>query len=78
MMRLLVKRLGVSVLDIGIIKKGIVDDFYGKLYNRLYYLCEEADYSPTLNISKTEVEELLEETENFLKILENIIKNIRN
>ena len=77
-MRLLVKRLGVSVLDIGIIKKGIVDDFYGKLYNRLYYLREEADYSPTLNISKTEVKELLEETENFLKILENIIKNIGN
>ncbi len=58
-----------------LVKKGVIDKKYGKLYNQLYYLREEADYSPNLKISKEKVKELLDETEMFMKNLERIIKN---
>ena len=58
------------------INKGIIDKKYGKLYNKLYYLREEADYSLNLQVSTEEVKKLIEETEIFLKTLEKTIKNI--
>ncbi len=57
-----------------VVNKGIIDKKYGKLYNKLYYLREEADYSPNLQISTEEVKKLIEETELFLKTLEKTIK----
>jgi len=56
-----------------LVKKGIIDKKYGKLYNKLYYLREEADYTPNPSFSYKEVENLIKETENFIKSMENII-----
>ena len=70
------KRSGVKAYFFQeLVKEGIIDKKYGKLYNQLYYLREEADYSPNLQIPKEKVKELINETEIFLKNLEKVIKN---
>jgi uncharacterized protein (UPF0332 family) len=57
-----------------IIKAGLLDKNYGKLYNRLYYLREEADYTPNPSFEKEEIEILIKETEDFIEKMEFIIK----
>ncbi len=57
-----------------IIKEGLLDKSYGKLYNKLYYLREEADYTPNPFFEKDEIEILIKETENFIEKMEFIIK----
>ena len=44
--------------------------------DRLYYLREEADYTPNPSFEKDEIEILIKETENFLRKMENIIKGM--
>ncbi len=65
-----------------VIKEGLLDKHYGKLYNKLYYLREEADYTPNPSFEKSEVETLIKETEDFLEkmklIIEKEIKIISN
>ena len=65
-----------------IIKEGLLDKKYGKLYNKLYYLREEADYTPNPSFEKSEVETIIKETEDFLDkmriIIEKKIKTISN
>lgn len=57
-----------------IIKEGLLDKRYGKLYNKLYYLREEADYTPNPFFEKEEIETLIEETEDFIEKMELVIK----
>ncbi len=57
-----------------IIKEGLLDKSYGKLYNKLYYLREEADYTPNPTFGKDEIEVLIKEAEDFLEKMEFIIK----
>ena len=59
-----------------VIKKNLLDKKYGKLYNKLYYLREEADYTPNPSFEKDEIEILIKETENFLRKMENLIKGM--
>jgi len=56
-----------------IIKGGLLDKNYGKLYNKLYYLREEADYTPNPNFEKSEIQVLIKETEDFIKQMEFLI-----
>ena len=56
-----------------ILKEGLLDKNYGKLYNKLYYLREEADYTPNPNFEKSEIQVLIKETEDFIKQMESLI-----
>ena len=56
-----------------IIKEGLLDKHYGKLYNKLYYLREEADYTPNPIFEKNEIQDLIKETEDFIKQMEILI-----
>ncbi len=57
-----------------IIKEGLLDTNYGKLYNKLYNLREEADYTPNPFFEKDEIEILIKETEDFIEKMEFVIK----
>jgi len=46
-----------------VIKEDLLDKHYGKLYNKLYYLREEADYTPNPFFEKDEIEILIRENE---------------
>ncbi len=56
------------------IRTGLLDIHYSDIYNRLYELREEADYSLSLDIEKDKTEWYIHQTENLLKELEKIIK----
>jgi len=52
----------------------LIEEKFGKVYNKLYYMREEADYTPNPSFSKEEVKELLVETEAFIRKMESLIK----
>ena len=57
-----------------IIKQEKLDKAFGKLYNKLYYLREEADYKPNPVFEKEDVKNIIKDTEKFIKVMENLIK----
>ena len=57
-----------------LIKKGIINLNFSKIYDELYFSREEADYSPFPKFYKEEIKFLYDQTENLLKELEKIIK----
>jgi len=63
-----------SFLSERIIKQGLLDKQYAKLYNRLYLLREKADYTPLSEFTYQQVEELLSQTEEFITEMERLIK----
>ncbi len=57
-----------------VIKGRLIEEKFGKVYNKLYYMREEVDYTPNPSFSKEEVKELLIETEAFIRKMESLIK----
>jgi len=56
-----------------LIKPGVVDKRYGRLYNRLFDDRHQADYAPLTIFEISEVEERLLEVEEFLMYFEGIV-----
>ena len=57
------------------IKGNLLEKDYGNIYNRLYQIREEADYSIIFDIEKDKVEWYINQTEKLIKEIEKIVKN---
>ena len=58
-----------------LVKKGKIDKIYGKLYDELFEAREEGDYKPFVSFEKEQVEKWIKLTEEFIKEMENLIRN---
>lgn len=56
------------------VKENLLEKHYSNVYNRLYQIREEADYSLTFEIEKDKLKWYINQTEKLIKEIEKIIK----
>jgi uncharacterized protein (UPF0332 family) len=56
------------------VKTGLIDKVYGKLYSDLFDWRQQGDYADFVEFDETTVAPLIEQTETFIKLIENLIQ----
>jgi uncharacterized protein len=62
-----------AALHRDLIKTGKVDAKWGRFYNRVFDRRQEGDYEPMVSFESIQVEQFLEEAEQFIKVMEKIL-----
>ena len=63
-----------AALHRDLIKTGKVDSKWGRFYNRVFDSRQEGDYEPLVSFESEQVEQLLKEAEQFIRILDEMPK----
>jgi uncharacterized protein (UPF0332 family) len=57
------------------VKTGLIDKGYGKLYSDLFDWRQQGDYADFVEFDEPTVVPLIEQTQGFIKVIENLLKN---
>lgn len=68
----------ISKFGLEFVKKGFVEDVYGRALSHAKDRREMADYDIKKNLKKEEAEQIIKDAKNFLKRIKKAVKEINN